>query len=517
MIEDLIRDNLAQKLDILEPSLVLIKKEFHLKNAVGSKGFVDILAKDLYNNFVIIEIKRSRESSRQTIQEVLKYISLIKQNFNAKDSEIRAIIVSTHWEELLVPFSELIEQTSLTIKGIQLHTDALHFPNRAEIIQPLPPKFINRNIVSVYKFDLFKTEEKRSLAIGLLEQKCSLLGVKDYLFVLLDGTRARNPNVIFPYAAMFAYQELPLQVQLEMLKDSDEMDMMVEDFDTPEDFKSYLNEIIIAELKSYEHNDDGESGSPERLEVILQVENWRVGAIKKYGFYEKDPRNDDDSLLRELRGLNGNNETRFFNFCESTHKERLQEIMHQSLLPIVDNHLWKEHILNIYTYLNSMGKTYRLFVNVFSPLSLLDSVIRIFNRQQYEYLPHYIIFADFIEENNLNVFHGGIVWNGNTVDTSRVIDYLNDNRNSLLTKFIDSIILGENQKEILKMLNLTYENNFSSIKFGKATDQCNVEISQNVIKELPTQHKSFTEWISVHSELCRQLLEMARSQTNDFH
>lgn len=517
MIEDLIRDNLAQSLDILEPNLVLIQKEFYLKNAIGSKGFVDILAKDRYNNFVIIEIKRSRESSRQTIQEILKYISLIKQNFNAKDSEIRTIIVSTNWEELLAPFSELIVQTSLTIKGIKLYVNTSHFPTRAEIVQPLPPKFINRNIVPVYKFDLFKTEEKRNFAIGQLEQKCSRLGVKDYLFVLLDGTKARNPNVIFPYTAMFAYQELPLQVQLEMLKHSEELDMTADDFDSPEDFKNYLDEIIIAELKSYEHNDDGESGSPERLEAILKVENWSVQSIRKYGFYKEDPRNDDDSLLRELRGLNGNNEAIFMNFCESSHKDRLQEIIQQSLRPIADNSVWNEHISNVYTYLESVGKAYRLVVNVFSPLSLLDSIIRVFNKQQYEYLPVYIIYADFLEENNLKVFYGGIVWNGSTVNTNDVMDYLRDDRNSLMTKFIDCIMLGENQGKLIKMLKLTYDNSFYTIEAGQIEEKSKIKIYKSEIQALTNQNKSVEEWVLANQELGRQLLEMARAQTNDFY
>ena len=517
MIEDLIRDNLALNLDILEPNLLLIEKEYHLKNVIGSKGFIDILAKDVYNNFVIIEIKRSKESSRQTIQEILKYISLLKQNYNAKDSEIRTIIVSTHWEELLTPFSELIYQTTLTVKGIKLYTDPSYFPIATETIQPAPLTFFIRNIIPIYKFDLFRTEEKRTLAIKSLETKCINLGIKDYVLVLMNGTNAKNQNVIYPYSAMFAYQELPINKLLDMLKESDELDMTEDDFDTKEEFKSYLDEIVIAELKTHEHNDDGEAGSPERFESILQNENWKVEAINKYGFYESDPRNDDEALLRELRGLTGNNEVKFLNFCESSNKDRLLEIQDNSLIPVKDNKIWGNHISQIYKYLDSIGKPYRLIVNVFSPVSVLDSIIRIFNNGDLEYLPAYIIYADFTEENNLKIFSGHLVWNGKDVDQLNVFKYLNDDRNSFMTKFIDCIVLGANQNKLLTMLNLAYSNRLTEFESDNIKQESIINVKQNVLTKLTNQAKTMQSWLLANQELGRQLLIMARTQTNDFY
>ena len=45
-IEDKIRDKLALHLDILEKEIVLLKKEAFLPNHQGTRGVVDILAKD---------------------------------------------------------------------------------------------------------------------------------------------------------------------------------------------------------------------------------------------------------------------------------------------------------------------------------------------------------------------------------------------------------------------------------------------------------------------------------------
>ena len=119
-VEDKIRDQLAANLAFIERGLELIEKEYMLENFYGTKGFIDILAKDSYNRFVIIELKRSNQASRQAIHEIMKYVGLLKRKFKVKESEICVIIISTHWDELIIPFSELLSQTSYFIEGYQI-------------------------------------------------------------------------------------------------------------------------------------------------------------------------------------------------------------------------------------------------------------------------------------------------------------------------------------------------------------------------------------------------------------
>lgn len=58
-VEDIIRDKLAEKLNLFENDLSLISTETYLKNRKGTKGFVDLLAKDNLNRFVLIELKEA--------------------------------------------------------------------------------------------------------------------------------------------------------------------------------------------------------------------------------------------------------------------------------------------------------------------------------------------------------------------------------------------------------------------------------------------------------------------------
>lgn len=57
--ESVIRDLVACSLDLFEPGMVLIDKEHYLPGKMGTKGFVDILAKDKAGHLVVIEVKKA--------------------------------------------------------------------------------------------------------------------------------------------------------------------------------------------------------------------------------------------------------------------------------------------------------------------------------------------------------------------------------------------------------------------------------------------------------------------------
>ena len=58
-----LRDQLAVNLGMLEKGLTLIETEHRLVNPIGAKGFVDILARDIFGNRVLIELKRSNAAA----------------------------------------------------------------------------------------------------------------------------------------------------------------------------------------------------------------------------------------------------------------------------------------------------------------------------------------------------------------------------------------------------------------------------------------------------------------------
>ena len=118
--ESALRDQIAQHLTDLEDGLELITTEYSLQSLDGAGGRIDILAKDSCGQTVIIEIKRSNETARQALHELSKYITLIQEQEGQARGELRCLLVSTDWHELLVPFSYFHTLADVDVEGKRL-------------------------------------------------------------------------------------------------------------------------------------------------------------------------------------------------------------------------------------------------------------------------------------------------------------------------------------------------------------------------------------------------------------
>ena len=137
MKESSLRDLIAQKISQLKPGLTLLQKEQYIPGEHGTKSFIDLYARDEKGRHVLIELKRSNTAARQALHEVSKYVEQVKQHFGAKDSEIFAIIASTEWGELLLPFSRFCEDAGFSIEKIQIDVTEDHSDCQARPISPL--------------------------------------------------------------------------------------------------------------------------------------------------------------------------------------------------------------------------------------------------------------------------------------------------------------------------------------------------------------------------------------------
>lgn len=74
-----LRDQLVTRLDLIEYGLHDPTSEYLLPNAHGTRGRIDILARDRHGLRVIIEIKRSNKAAREALHEVGKYMELLSR------------------------------------------------------------------------------------------------------------------------------------------------------------------------------------------------------------------------------------------------------------------------------------------------------------------------------------------------------------------------------------------------------------------------------------------------------
>lgn len=198
-IERIIRDWLVAHPEFIEKGLLVIEKEHYIFDELGSSAFIDILCKDVYNNFVIIEIKRSDSAARQTFTEVFKYAELIQTKYNARNSEIRIVIISTHWNEIIRAFSHICFKSRFAVQGLQIYiNEQTKIPEAKEEVVPISTKTFSRKFMSSQILYLFHSVEKRLQAHAILNEKLEQTKIPD--FVTVDLNAPDDKQIIYPYA-----------------------------------------------------------------------------------------------------------------------------------------------------------------------------------------------------------------------------------------------------------------------------------------------------------------------------
>jgi len=98
---------LAKNLSLIEPGLSLYVEEeiSGIEFPVGNR-FIDILALDRDNNYVVIELKVSRGYDR-VVGQILRYMAWIRKNHTEESQKVRGIIIAREIsDDLLLACSE---------------------------------------------------------------------------------------------------------------------------------------------------------------------------------------------------------------------------------------------------------------------------------------------------------------------------------------------------------------------------------------------------------------------------
>ncbi len=150
--ESIIREVIAKNIGSFDKNLKLVAQEHYISMPDGKKAYVDILAKDEFGCFTIIELKKSNQTARSAIQQLYKYASFLKRKNRLEESQIRCIILSTVWEELDAPFSEFERFSEYEVKGYQVH----YTPNQIPSFTAIEPNYQKGNIKPLDNFIFFE-------------------------------------------------------------------------------------------------------------------------------------------------------------------------------------------------------------------------------------------------------------------------------------------------------------------------------------------------------------------------
>lgn len=308
--ENSIRDALAKRLDQIEPGLALVDREYYLRNSQGASGFIDIFARDVQGRFVVIEIKRTDGAAREAIQELYKYVALLRENRLVRDIDYRVIVLAVEWHELLVPYSEFARSApfEVTAGRIVLGEDGL--PVHVEPVEPVPTagqrRFSPRHFLWRFEDEATALEAAQKIA-----EHMQNAGLSDFVLVRSKSTSSDLAGKSFLY---FAQQQLSLDAYLGLMHLQNGDDELVELEDQIDDLIELEDKIAEASdavwLKGYDdlygriNSDHSEISHPTKAGLWFASGAQQDVVVERYGRFV-DPDLSDETIIAELVGLGG--------------------------------------------------------------------------------------------------------------------------------------------------------------------------------------------------------------------
>lgn len=453
-----IRDFLAKNLDMIEPGLMLQKKEQYLKNDNGASGFVDIFARDQKGRIVIIEIKKSDAAARQGLQELAKYAALVRARSLIKSTEYRLIILSVEWHELLTPFSEFYHNTRYALKGgkISLGKDGL--PEHIKWISPLPKQaersFSRRHFIWEYN-DIIKARAGAQAGTQYMQ----IIGLHNFIFAVI--TLADRSHGI-SHLVYFSQQEESAEFYQEIIdrrfseEDLEEFNDWLEGMSEPSDILGELADKVWEdneEISLYEKM--GAEGlqisHPEKAQYWLSDDMVKDVEIIRSGLFVEANLSDRD-LLAELRGMQGGSTYNMDIVASLASKPEVDALLTATDEVFFFNPVWRTNVHSIVAHALHR-KAESLELKAFSNDDILKTLVWTpFDPQRY--LPYLIVKLNFADHEE--VFVGVIEWNRHSLSWKDMVDtYFDGDAGKLMFHRHFGSIRSLNG-EIMELLGLNY-------------------------------------------------------------
>lgn len=333
--ESTIRDKLAENLDIIESGLRLVAKEYYLKNEFGANGSIDILAKDEYDNYVVIELKRSNQAARQGIHELFKYLSILTAQLGVGTNKVRAILISTTWHELKVPFAEYLKSTPYYTIGLQLNIDSSGTPLSTsripEVVEQHPLK-----ISPQQKIYLYKNKQSRDKMSAVISDAFTSAGIKDHFLIHCDH-KDNDPQVIFKHGIYLVFSSPFLTLNDHEIREYKKRINWDSDLYDPEE------NFLCAVSNDHLHADSVEIGYPEKLRIISDSWSLFIGD-RKGRFALNNELVTDDELINDAMGIDGGSSFYFYKTTSPKFVKQWSQAINNLKQVALGNSLWQKAV-----------------------------------------------------------------------------------------------------------------------------------------------------------------------------
>lgn len=406
-----IRDKLAARLELIDPHLKLVSTEHTVKLQDGRTAFIDILAKDDFGCYTVIEIKKSAQTSRSAVQQLYKYANYLKVARRLEMHQIRCMIISTVWDELMAPFSEYKHFSEYDSKGLLLELKADGEIGLSEIFTQF--EVGNSRPISNYIFFEFFDHAVRDEARLALEKVLSLLPSLNCVIVSVDYF-GDNASVIHPHG--FAWisftgniESLETEVSrlpppLAVSDDAVDIEAIVESWrrDEPE---TAVRSLI---LKGYVRiaNGDGEYGCFALHSLNNTLSQWTSSSPKGFGSMFRDDFFDANEIVEMACGFVGGHP---YNFVARTtparprHFGMIRGRLDKFLEP---NPRWRYAVNAIFS---ELGDDDVLQISIFNSLNFFGLLNDLYVHGRSKRIPQATIQRETADGRKI-IYFGGLFW-----------------------------------------------------------------------------------------------------------
>ena len=501
-VEEKIRENLACKLDVFGDDLSLIKQELFLPNSKGTRGFVDLVARDSLNRYVLIELKRSKAASREAIHEIFKYIEGNKESKSLKSDEIVAYIVSTEWDELLVPFSSFVKEVSYEVVGYKLEVDKDLNPVAAQRVKPI--EINNERFISdQHAICLYTTDENLTKGIESYLSCFAKKGIEDFVLLVLKPhpefreyelqaimrglkdiaqQHGSKPSMTYEelkekmpehrYMIYSAVQVLDNERYWEIIKQDptqyQEVKEYSEDWDDTE-LKHNLHEYAVENCDPRPFQEHYEIGYPAKLGCkILEDEGWEIMEVIRHGRLKENELLTDEIIIGELTGDAGTNKQKYSKNFDSINSASFEQITNDIEKCLAENEIWLSGLTKCILELSNLSKklVFQGRIHIYNPSNTLLSIYRAAISSNavdaMRWIPSYYVNIEGDEIKRS--YFGCLVRNENTTSLEEVFKQAYDGGTS---EFLFSLTWGgyqSNDIDICPIYGLEYANYMCDIK-----------------------------------------------------
>lgn len=422
LVESRYRDYLAKHLDLIERGLTLIEAEMSLPNLQGARGFVDLVARDRFGVLVLVEIKRSDSAARSAMHELFKYMALFRQNHGLDKHQVRCMLLSTTWHELLVPFSELLHSAPFEVTGRELLIGVDGKPSETREVTPLDSVGAI-TICPKHNVLLYRTPDSRLRDVERVAATMSDAGVEDYFLIHLDHDGS-NPHVVTPYSLYVVLGELSsgqretIQRERDQRWRDDDVDVESEPTDLAHDDDDEAmdasrwdhEEEVFVWLNAAAGTAAVEIGNHDKLRQVL--DSWDVVAFTRSGRFTSTMIWPDEALVAGAVAEGGRHTTVFTSQVSTANDTAYSRMLKNVDYSLMGAKGWRKQIPRLLQHLRSDTLTTSISIHLFSPCDLLWGLAAL-AVGKIGYLPAFELVAES-EEVGPRIFVGALEWDGET-------------------------------------------------------------------------------------------------------